>query len=616
MSNLKIEEIICSDVNCMALVYRGKQFLLEDSIQIPLNNLAFQAHEPTFYNSQFIPVIDPSSYLMGIVQSTDLRKAITQNLEFISVFSSTKALAVPPTITFDELMQLIENDSSYYQSNILVVDTQSKLLGYIPPHLINMLSSFRFSSLFFHAVDNIKEGLIIIDKDSHAVYVNSRYSEILGVPTYKVLGRRLAEIEPQSLILKTLATGESYSNQPVKIQSLNKDVVVNISPVRAGNEIIGAVSVFQDITEIAQLHNKLNQYQKLAMQLYVNIAHNTFHALSPAFQTLVGSHSDFIRCLHLANLVATTDASVLLTGESGTGKELLAHAVHQASSRCSGPFIEVNCASVPESLVESELFGYEEGAFTGAKKGGKPGKFLLAHGGTLFLDEIGDMSQAMQSKLLRVLQLGTVEPVGALSPRRVDVRIISATNKDLLQLVNNGAFRLDLFYRINVFHIQLPPLRDRGEDVVLLAQYLLENIGAKYHFKLVFAPETIEAIKSYNWPGNTRELENAIHFSVIMTGESGTVLPSHLPNQVLQAIEKITGKKSFIETSINPQIDLSLPFQREDIERQEILQALRASRTCTEVIERLNISRRTFYRKLKKYKISPRAELKKVKVKP
>ncbi len=427
----------------------SKQFLLEDSIQIPLNNLAFPAHEPTFYNSQFIPVIDLSSYLMGIVQSKDLRKAITQNVEFISVFSSTKALAVLPTITVDELMQLIENDSSYYQSNILVVDTRGKLLGYILPNLIRIITSLRFSSLFFHAVDNIKEGLIIIDKDSHAVYLNSRYNEIVGVPTYKVLGRPLNEIEPQSLILKTLATGESYSNQPVKIQSVNKDVVVNISPVRAGNEIIGAVSVFQDITEIAQLQNKLNQYQKLAQQLYANIAQNTFHALSPAFQNIVGNHPDFLRCLHLANLVATTDASVLLTGESGTGKELLAHAVHRASSRCSGPFIEVNCASVPESLIESELFGYEEGAFTGAKKGGKPGKFLLAHGGTLFLDEIGDMSQAMQSKLLRALQLGTVEPVGALSPRQVDVRIISATNKDLLQLVNNGAFRLDLFYRIN-----------------------------------------------------------------------------------------------------------------------------------------------------------------------
>ena len=222
----------------------SKQFLLEDSIQIPLNNLAFPAHEPTFYNSQFIPVIDLSSYLMGIVQSKDLRKAITQNVEFISVFSSTKALAVLPTITVDELMQLIENDSSYYQSNILVVDTRGKLLGYILPNLIRIITSLRFSSLFFHAVDNIKEGLIIIDKDSHAVYLNSRYNEIVGVPTYKVLGRPLNEIEPQSLILKTLATGESYSNQPVKIQSVNKDVVVNISPVRAGNEIIGACFSF------------------------------------------------------------------------------------------------------------------------------------------------------------------------------------------------------------------------------------------------------------------------------------------------------------------------------------------------------------------------------------
>lgn len=605
---------MCPDIDRIALIFQG-ELSVEDKVQLPFNNLILPSVRTSFYKSQLAPVINPSSYLVGVVQSKELRKALAQKEVLISIYSPEKAPIVPPEINLIELKQLMDTNDQYLLNNILVVDAQQRLQGYLPPHLVKILSSPHFAFLFFHAVDNIQEGLIIIDKDSQVLYINPQYSEILGIPAYKVLGKRLSEIEPQALILKTLATGEPFLNQPVKIHTLNKDVVVNISPVRIGNEIIGAISVFQDVTEVAHLHNKLNQYQKLAKELYSDVAQNNFRVLSPAFRNIIGSHPDFVRCLHLANRVASIDAPVLITGESGTGKELLARAIHLASPRCAQPFVEVNCASVPEPLIESELFGYEEGAFTGAKKGGKPGKFQLAHGGTLFLDEIGDMSLTMQAKLLRALQLGIIDPVGSLSPQRVDVRIIAATNKDIPELIGKGAFRLDLFYRINVFHIHLPPLRDRGKDVVLLAQYFLELFSKKYDLKLAFAPETLKVIESYHWPGNVRELENAIHYAVVMAAEIGTVLPCHLPNQVIQAIkrnEKTIETHLFAGTPISFYREEScLTLGRENMERQEIIKALQASRTCTEAIKRLGISRRTFYRKIKKYKISPRAELQK-----
>jgi len=607
ISDLRISEIMASNIHQISLQYLGKNIStpVEKEIQLPWNKLSLPPQAPlVFFSSQFTPLINSEDVLIGVARSRELREAMTRKTELITIYPYSLAPFVPPNSTFKELTKLMEKDEKYTLSNILVVSYESKLIGYLPPRFLKILASPQLAFLFLQAVDNIREGIIMIDNQTRILYANPAYSRILGVPTYRIIGKFLSDIEPHALILKTISTGQPFLNQPVKIQSLNKDVVVNISPVSTGNKILGAVSVFQDVTQVTDLYSKLAQYQKLAQQLYSDLAQNNFPSLSLAFRELVATHPDFLRCLHLADRIAPTDAPVLITGESGTGKELLARAIHQASPRHSGPFIEINCASVPETLIESELFGYEDGAFTGAKKGGKPGKFHLAHGGTLFLDEIGEMSLAMQAKLLRALQSGTIHPLGSLTACHIDVRIIAATNRDLCQLVNAGTFRMDLFYRINVFHIHLPPLRERGTDILLLAQHFLEKFCHKYNSRLSFSPEAIEVLKNYPWPGNVRELENAIHHAVVLAREDEYILPSHLPQNI----------KSYSSSRIHspfPTDKRKLNLSLEETEKEEILKALRASRTCTEAMKYLGISRRTFYRKLKKHNINPRIELKK-----
>jgi len=249
-------------------------------------------------------------------------------------------------------------------------------------------------------------------------------------------------------------------------------------------------------------------------------------AHSPAFDRLAGQSAPMVEVRRLGTLAARSGATVLLLGESGTGKELLARAIHEASSRQSGPFVAVNCAAVPDGLLEAEFFGYEEGAFTGARRGGKPGRFELAQGGTLFLDEVGELAPLLQAKLLRVLQEREVERVGSTRTRRLDVRVIAASNRNLQEMVTAATFRADLFYRLNVLTLTLPPLRERPEDIPCLASRLLAKMAPVSPPRL--SAEVLERLQRYAWPGNVRELENALERALAL--DPGPVIgPEHLP---------------------------------------------------------------------------------------
>ena len=324
----------------------------------------------------------------------------------------------------------------------------------------------------------------------------------------------------------------------------------------------------------------------------------------PEFRKLVGEDPSFRRALLIAQRAAKADLPVLIIGESGTGKEIVARAIHRTSRRSNKPLVDVNCAAIPDTLIESELFGYEKGAFTGARTEGRTGYFEAAHSGTLLMDEIGDASLQVQSKLLRVLEEGCFKRVGGNRNVKVDVRVISSTNKDLSRNIAEKTFREDLYYRLNTFSIQLPPLRDRVGDIPLLVDYFLAanvNSGHPHH---KFLPSCMEILSAYHWPGNVRELKGVVNYAVNMTSRAAidpSALPSFLPSQ--SALPEEAKGRPDAGVSV-PSRDTQLGKIIQDVERDIIKDALEKSVNRTEAIKRLGISRRTFYIKLKQYGLS------------
>jgi len=310
--------------------------------------------------------------------------------------------------------------------------------------------------------------------------------------------------------------------------------------------------------------------------------------------SIVGNNKSIIEQKYLATRAARTVSTVLITGESGTGKEIFAHAIHNISPRRKGPFVKVNCAAVPETLLESELFGYAEGAFTGALKEGKPGKFELANHGTIFLDEIADMSLSMQAKLLRVLQEKEVERVGSVRTTRVDVRIIAASNQDLNQLVAENKFREDLFYRLNVIILNLSPLRERTEDIPLISNELLKRLNRQLGTKVEsITDEVLHCFGNYRWPGNIRELENTIERAINFC-DGNTINIEHIP-------EHICSQKAPLPAITAGTLEKSL----QQFEKTLIINTLQVcDGNRSKTAKALNIHRSVLYRKMNKYNIS------------
>lgn len=335
------------------------------------------------------------------------------------------------------------------------------------------------------AMDAVHDGIVIVDKTSRILYVNTAYTKILAVSKEKVIYKQVKTIEPGALILKVLKTGVPIYHQLVEVRTRGKKIRVTITPIVKQQKLIGAVSVFNDITELTRSKEELEKAQRLNHSIFKAAVHSK-QDLSTEFSDVIGQSPNFLKCLRLAELVAPTDATVLIEGESGAGKEVLVNAILKISGKRSRPYVNLNCSAIPESLMESELFGYTAGSFTGAVKGGKLGKFEQADGGTIFLDEIGEMPLFMQAKLLRVLQSGEIQKIGSNTVQKVNVRVIAATNRDLKQMVREGRFRDDLYFRLNTFKIMIPPLRERGNDILLLANFFLKKYALKYGKKSLY----------------------------------------------------------------------------------------------------------------------------------
>lgn len=352
-------------------------------------------------------------------------------------------------------------------------------------------------------VNSAHDAVIAVDRLSHITLVNEHAKLLLGL-SGDVLGKPITDYIPHSDMLRVLKTGRQELGDVATV--MDRSIVINRIPVIVKDQIVGAVSNFKEIIDI----------QKMEMSLRKKLHESGLEARY-RLDSIIGTSSQIIETKEQAAMFAKTHATVLITGESGTGKELFAQGIHLESGRALGPFLAVNCAALPESLLESELFGYEDGAFTGAKKGGKPGLFELAHGGTLFLDEIGEMPLRIQVLLLRVLQERRVRRVGGERIIPVDVRIVAATNRDLAEEIEKENFRADLYYRINMLKLDVPPLRERLSDIPVLVSSMVQEMNEQHEQKVEEIDEELYAMfQSYHWPGNVRELRNVVERMVLL----------------------------------------------------------------------------------------------------
>lgn len=371
------------------------------------------------------------------------------------------------------------------------------------------------------------DGILIIDDNCIVQYINPSYTRITGIAEDNIIGKPLKEIRPGARLVEVVNSGKPIVGALRREKGI--DYTVNMSPLIADGKIAGAISVVSNIEDVRKLSKTINKYEKEILRL-----ESRMHAINRARYTLDNIIAKDPVSLELKEdilRIAQKDTTVVLLGESGTGKELYANAIHNASARRDNSFIAVNCAAFQKELLESELFGYEDGAFTGAKKGGKMGLFEAADKGTIFLDEISEMSIETQGHLLRALQEHTIRRIGGIKEIPVDIRVVAATNKNLERCVSEGTFRQDLYYRIAIYPIRIPPLRERKEDILALAENFCDEQRNALKRNIVISEEAKAALKAYEWHGNVRELRNAIEFSV-NNMEDSTIEVCHLPYRI------------------------------------------------------------------------------------
>jgi len=439
-------------------------------------------------------------------------------------------------------------------------------------------------------IDSLSDAVSVVDENGIGIMINRAYTRITGMNEEQVL-RKPATVdiaEGESVHLRVLQTGKPIKGVRMKVGPFRREVIVSCAPLIINGELKGSVGVIHDISELRRVMEELHRTRRLVRELE---SHYTF-------DDIIGNSEQIRETVERARQAAATPACVLLRGECGTGKELFAHAIHHASDRADKPFIRVNCASLTDTLLESELFGYGDGAFTGAKKGGRKGYFEEANSGTLFLDEIGAMGNEAQARLLRAIQEGEIIRVGESRTRKIDVRLVIATNANLEEMVEKGIFRKDLYYRLNVFPIYLPPLREIKSDIPLLVNHFLTGLAREYGRSVVeVAPAVYRRLKEYDWPGNMRELENVIARALINLGRDNSVIEeNHL---VMPFVES-----SAVKGQDSIPVEGTLKQMHRSWEKDVLLKALQAAGgNKAEAARRLDISIRSLYNKLHQHKI-------------
>ncbi|HVJ50243.1 sigma-54-dependent Fis family transcriptional regulator [Desulfitobacterium sp.] len=475
-------------------------------------------------------------------------------------------------VSFDEeqAKRLIDNKQSLLQFLEKMADLLSAKVSENAQNRERELLTGQLITL----LNQLHDGILLVNEQKQVTHFNTLGAKLLDFSQLNPKKIELSQILDDKKIWKSIMRGESFSGQ-IKGKRVATLLYCDAVPIKNNGLIEGAVISLKDMKQIKKL-----------------VRDTTVNEVETHFSEIIGDCAKMKNVKEVAQRVAQSNATILILGESGTGKELFARAIHQSSKRHNHAFIAVNCGAIPENLLESELFGYEEGSFTGARRGGKLGKFELAHNGTIFLDEIGDMPLHLQVKLLRVLQEKRVEKIGSSRSLPVDVRVIAATHQDLDNMVKTGEFREDLYYRLNVIPLTIPPLRERKEDIPILIQFYLEHY-CEVTGKAVkgLMPETEQILERYSWPGNVRELGNVIEYCVTMS-QQDTITAKLLPERV---------KADLTSRPTNSGLNLK------ELERETIMKALaqaEASGDKEETAKLLGISRATLYRKIKEYQIT------------
>ncbi len=439
----------------------------------------------------------------------------------------------------------------------------------------------KFSKICCKVIESVAEGVIAVDLNKKIHFFNKSAEDITGFSRDVALGSFCFDIlrsnicQRLCILEETLRLKKSVVNKPaIIINKSGKEIPVSISTSLLFDDegkIIGGIETFRDLSVEEALRKEIEK--------------------TYTFENMVSKNAEMQRIFSILPDIAESGVPVLIQGESGTGKELVARAIHNLSNVSKGPFVEINCAAIPETLLESEFFGYAKGAFTDAKRD-KSGRILMADGGTLFLDEIGELPTSLQAKLLRVLEDSELTPLGSLKPIKVKVRVVSATNQDLTGMMEKGLFRKDLYYRLDVAKIELPPLRDRKEDVPLLIDYFIEKLNILRKRSIAgVSSEVISALMHYSFPGNVRELENILDYCFILC--KGKIIESeHLPRELL---EKFPTQGEVAPNLLSP---------LDEAESLTIRTLLQQHKSKTKVAKILNISRTTLWRKMKQYGIN------------
>lgn len=452
----------------------------------------------------------------------------------------------------------------------------------------NFIGSKEFLDFCHGAFDNIPIAVDFLDREGKMVYINKVFSDFLQIPIEQMIGKTVTDINPTSKFLISLNSKKADIATRHKFPNGKEAICHRIPILDNDGNLIGGLGMllFEEIQQMKNILHKCKLLDK-ELKLYKNeIARVNTSKYN--LEDIIGQSEQILKCKRDVKKTAKVNLNVLITGESGVGKELFAHAIHNESERASMPFVSINCSAIPENLLESELFGYEEGAFTGAKKGGSIGKFEIADGGTVFLDEIGDMPYYMQAKILRTLQEKEIVRVGGQQAIPIDVRVISATHKNLIKMINDGKFREDLYYRINVLNIDVPPLRARKNDIKLLIdEFLLKFYKESGLYRKI--PNSIEKILiNYSWPGNVRELKNVID-KICVSAENVNIDLNDLPKFLLD--ESIKEKISVGDMGLNEIV--------ENVEREVIETVLKqCNYNKSEAAKILKIPRVTLYRKI------------------
>lgn len=439
-----------------------------------------------------------------------------------------------------------------------------------------------------------QDAISVVNKEGLGIMINPAYTKITGLTEKDILGKPATVdiAEGESVHMKVLTTKKPVRGGLLKVGPSKKEVLVNAAPIIVDGELKGSVGVLHDITEMNKLSEELKQAKQIIRKLEAKYT----------FDDIAGKEISIVNAIEKAKKAAFTPATVFLIGESGTGKEIFAHAIHNASERKYNQFVRVNCAALAQSILESELFGYEEGAFTGAKKGGKKGLFEEANRGTIFLDEISEINVETQAKLLRVLQEKEIVRVGGTKPINIDVRIIAATNANIEEAVKKGSFRKDLYYRINMFPIKIPSLKERKGDIALLAKLFIKKFNQEYGRNIEGIKEdAIKALIEYSWPGNVRELENVIGRAIInMRINERIIEKKHMPKvSPYEENQTLPIDSGIFETKHVSLEDLVQSIEKAYI--SNILEQNNGNKTRTAKI--LDISLRNLYYKLEKYGI-------------